>query len=115
MAAASAMGEKVSHVGNISMNLFHFFGHHGLSIGFVSPNGKDRFQVHQTYVPSKGRYLKFVFDEDILVGVMGIDSDLDSGILLQMIRRRIPLNGNKKEFLRKPLETGRKLMCQQWR
>jgi phenylglyoxylate dehydrogenase epsilon subunit len=115
MAAASAIGEKVSHVGHISTNLFHFFGHRGLSVGLISPNGKDRFQVHQTYVPSKDRYLKFVFDGDILVGVMGIDSDVDSGILLQMIQRRIPLNGNKKEFLRKPLEMGRKLMCQKWR
>jgi hypothetical protein len=46
---------------------------------------------------------------------MGIDSDLDPGILLQMIRRKIPLDGNKKEFLEKPLEVGRKLMCQKWR
>jgi phenylglyoxylate dehydrogenase epsilon subunit len=115
MAAASVVGEKVSHAGNISMNLFHFFGHHALSIGLVSPNGKDRFQVHETYSPSKRRYLKFVFDGDILAGVMGIDSDLDPGILLQMIRRKIPLDGNKKEFLEKPLEVGRKLMCQKWR
>ena len=115
IAAASVVGEKVSPVGNISMNLFHFFGHHALSIGLVSPNGKDRFQVQQTYSPSKKRYLKIVFDGDILAGVMGIDSDLDPGILLQMIRRKIPLNGNKKEFLEKPLEMGRKLMCQKWR
>lgn len=115
MAAASVVGEKVSHVGNISMNLFHFFGHHALSIGLVSPNGKDRFQVHQTYTPSKRRYLKFVFEGNTLAGVMGIDSDLDPGILLQMIRRKIPLDGNKKEFLEKPLEVGRKLMCQKWR
>ena len=115
MAAASVVGEKVSHAGNISMNLFHFFGHHALSIGLVSPNGKDRFQVHETYTPSKRRYLKFVFDGDVLAGVMGIDSDLDPGILLQMIRRKIPLDGNKKEFLEKPLEVGRKLMCQKWR
>jgi phenylglyoxylate dehydrogenase epsilon subunit len=115
MAAASVVGEKVSHAGNISMNLFHFFGHHALSIGLVSPNGKDRFQVHETHSPSKRRYLKFVFDGNILAGVMGIDSDLDPGILLQMIRRKIPLDGNKKEFLEKPLEMGRKLMCQQWR
>ena len=115
MAAASVVGEKVSHAGNISMNLFHFFGHHALSIGLVSPNGKDRFQIHQTYSPSKRRYFKFVFDGDILAGVMGIDSDLDPGILLQMIRRKIPLDGNKKEFLERPLEVGRKLMCQKWR
>ncbi|MGQ9647625.1 MAG: NAD(P)/FAD-dependent oxidoreductase [Thermodesulfobacteriota bacterium] len=115
MAAASAIGEKVSHAGNISVNLFHFFGHRGLSIGLVSPDGRDRLEVHQSDLPSKGRYLKLVFDEDILVGVMGIDSDLDSGILLQMIRRRIPLHGEKKEFLKRPLDMGRRLMCQKWR
>jgi len=109
------MGEKISHIGNISMNLFHFFGHLGLSIGLVFPNGGDRFEVHRTYLPSKRQYLKFVFDGGTLVGVMAINSILDAGILLQMIRRRLPLAGNKKEFLKKPLEMGRKLMCQNWR
>jgi phenylglyoxylate dehydrogenase epsilon subunit len=115
MAAASALGEKVSHSGNISMNLFHFFGHLGLSIGLVSPDGGDRFDVHQTHLPSKKKYLRFVFDGDTLTGVMAINTVLDPGILLQMIRRRISLNGNKKEFLKNPLEMGRKLMCLNWR
>jgi phenylglyoxylate dehydrogenase epsilon subunit len=115
LAAASAMGEKVSHIGNVSMNLFHFFGHLGLSIGLVSPNGGDRFEVHRTYLPSKRQYHKFVFDGDTLGGVMAIDSILDPGILLQLIRRRVPMTGNKKEFLKKPLEMGRRLMCQNWR
>jgi phenylglyoxylate dehydrogenase epsilon subunit len=115
MAAASALGEPVSHSGNISMNLFHFFGHLGLSIGLVSPEGSDRFNVHQPHLPSKKKYLKFVFDRDVLIGVMAINSVLDPGILLQMIRRRISLNGEKKEFLKKPLEMGRKRMCINWR
>jgi phenylglyoxylate dehydrogenase epsilon subunit len=115
MAAASALGEEVSHAGNISMNLFHFFGQHAFSIGLVSPDGGDRFEVQQTYVPSKRRYLEFVLEGDTLVGVMGVNSPLDSGILLQLIRRRIPLGKNKREFLEKPLEIGRKLMCQHWR
>ena len=115
MAAASAMGEKISHIGNISMNLFHFFGHLGLSIGLVSPNGGDPFEVYRTYLPLKRQYLKFVFDGDTLAGVMAIDSILDAGILLQLIRRRVPMSGNKKEFLKKPLEMGRRLMCQNWR
>lgn len=115
MVAASALGEKVSHSGNISMNLFHFFGHLGLSIGLVSPDGGDRFDVHQTHLPSKKKYLRFVFDGDTLTGVMAINTVLDPGILLQMIRRRISLNGNKKEFLKSPLEMGRKLMCLNWR
>jgi len=115
MAAASALGEKISQSGNISMNLFHFFGHLGLSIGLVSPDGGDRFDVHQTHLPSKKKYLRFVFDGDTLAGVMAINTVLDPGILLQMIRRRISFNGNKKEFLKRPLEMGRKLMCLNWR
>jgi hypothetical protein len=97
------------------MNLFHFFGHLGLSIGLVSPNGGDRFEVHRTYLPLKRQYHKFVFDGDTLGGIMAIDSILDPGILLQLIRRRVPMTGNKKEFLKKPLEMGRRLMCQNWR
>jgi phenylglyoxylate dehydrogenase epsilon subunit len=115
MAAASALGEKVSHSGNISMNLFHFFGHLGLSIGLVSPDGGDRFDVHQTHLPSKKKYLRFVFDGDTLTGVMAINTVLDPGILLQMIRRRISIHGDKKEFLKNPLEMSRKLMCLNWR
>jgi phenylglyoxylate dehydrogenase epsilon subunit len=115
MAAASVLGDEVSHTGNISMNLFHFFGQNAFSIGLVSPDGEDRFQIYQTYVPSKRRYFKFVFDGDLLVGVMAINAILDPGILLQLIRRRFPLSKDKGEFLEKPLEMGRKLMCQNWR
>jgi len=115
MAAASVLGEKVSHSGNISMNLFHFFGHLGLSIGLVSPEEGNRFNIHPTHLLSKKKYLKFVFDGDVLIGVMAIDSVLDPGVLLQMIRRRVSLDGDKKEFLKNPLETGRKLMCLNWR
>jgi len=115
MAAASALDQEVSHEGNISMNLFHFFGQNAFSIGLVSPDERDRYKVHQTYVPSKRRYLKFVFDGDLLVGVMVINTILDPGILLQLIRRRIPPGKDKEEFLERPLEMGRKLMCQNWR
>lgn len=115
MAAMSALGEKISHEGSISMNLFHFFGQHAFSIGLVSPSEKNRFKIHQTDSPSKRGFLKFVFEGDFLVGAMGINSVLDSGILLQLIRRRIPLGRDKREFLEKPLDMGRKLMCQLWR
>jgi phenylglyoxylate dehydrogenase epsilon subunit len=115
MAAAGVLGEKVSPSGNISMNLFHFFGHLGLSIGLVSPDDRDRFEVYETHHPSKKKYLRFVFEGDRLAGVMAINAVLDAGILLQMIRRRISLNGEKREFLKRPLEMGRKWMCLNWR
>jgi len=115
MAAESAMGEEVSHCGNLSMNLFHFFGNLGLSIGLVSPDDRTRWEVHQVDLPGKRGYVKFVFDGDCLCGVMGINTGLDPGILLQLIRRRIPFAGDKKEFLKRPLDTGRKFMCLNWR
>ncbi len=115
MAAASALGEEISCAGNLSMNLFHFFGQIAFSIGLVSPDRRDRFKVHRTHVPSKRRYIKFVFDGDCLAGVMAINTILDPGILHQLIRLRIPLGREKKEFLEKPLEMGRRLMCRNWR
>lgn len=115
MAAASAMDEEISLTGNISMNLFHFFGQRAFSIGLVSPDGRNRFKIYQAEVPSKKQYQKFVFDGDHLVGVMGVNTILDPGILLQLIRRRISLGENKKEFLTKPLEVGRRYMCFNWR
>ncbi len=113
IAAASALGRGISHGGNISMNLFHFFGNLALSIGKVSPDSKDRCQIYQS--GTSGKYLKLVFEGDILVGVMAVSIPLDPGILLQLIRRRIPLGRDKKGFLEKPVEMGRKLMCLKWR
>ncbi len=115
MAAKSAMGEEVSHEGNISMNLFHFFGQNAFSIGIVSEDGEDRFEVYKKYIPSKRIFKKFLFEGDHLVGAMMINTPSDPGVLLQLIRRRIPLGNDKGEFLERPLEVGRKLMCQRWR
>lgn len=115
LAGQSASGEDVSDEGNISMNLFHFFGNEAISIGNTKPDSRDGYHIHRVYNPKKREYLKFVFDEKALVGVAGINISLDPGILLQLIRRRVPLVKDMKEFIKKPLEVGRKLMCQNWR
>ena len=54
MAAASAMGEKVNHTGNISMNLFHFFGQQAFSIGLVSPNGGNEVEIFRLMCLRRG-------------------------------------------------------------
>jgi phenylglyoxylate dehydrogenase epsilon subunit len=115
IAAQNAFGEEISYAGNISMNLFHFFGNEAISIGMTKTDSKDEYYIHRIYNPKKKKYIKFVFDEKGLVGIMGINVDLDPGILLQLIRQRISISKDKKEFIKKPLEFGRKLMCQNWR
>jgi phenylglyoxylate dehydrogenase epsilon subunit len=113
VAAASVLGEEVAHGGNISMNLFHFFGNMAFSIGKVSPESKERSQIHQS--DASGKYLKLVLEGDHLAGVMAVNVPLDPGVLLQLIRRRVSLGRDKREFLEKPTEMGRKLMCLKWR
>ncbi len=115
LAGQSALGEEISYEGNISMNLFHFFDNKAVSIGMTRPDSRDGYSIHKIYNPRKREYIKFVFNETGLVGVVGINIPIDPGILLQLIRRRIPIIKDRKEFIKKPLEVGRKLMCQNWR
>lgn len=115
LAGQSALGDEVSYIGNISMNLFHFFGNRAVSIGITKPESRAGYEIHRIYNPKKRQYLKFVFNEVGLVGVAGINISLDPGILFHLISRKIPLIKERKEFIKKPLEVGRKLMCQNWR
>lgn len=115
VAAQNALGEKVSYEGNVSMNIFHFFENRAISIGITNPLPDHKYSIYKVEEKKKRKYLKFVFNEENLVGVMGINIDLDPGILLQLIRRRISFAREKREFIKKPLEVGRKLMCQNWR
>jgi len=49
------------------------------------------------------------------VGAFGINTDLDPGILYQLIRRRVNLKKEKGRLSAYPLETARILMTQTWR
>jgi len=56
-----------------------------------------------------------VFEGDRLVGVSGINTDLDPGIMWQLIRRKVELGKMKRRLAALPLETGRILMSSMWR
>ncbi len=102
--------------GSISVNTYSFFGNRAFSVGWSVPSGSTKgLEVDFQYSPSGQRYQKLVFKGDQLVGAMGVNSDLDPGVIWQLIRRKVDLGQNKKQFAADPLNIGRLLMSKLWR
>ena len=102
--------------GRISMNTYGFFGHRAFAVGLNMLNETaDGVEVNKVSLPENTQYQKLVLQEDCLVGASGINSELDPGILLQLIRRRIDLQDVKQVFADDPLGAGRVLMTKMWR
>ncbi len=102
--------------GSSGLNTFHFFGHHGFSLGLatISKSSGD-IEVNTIYLPSSKQYQKLVFQNNRLAGVSAINAELDPGILRELIQRKIDLSDVKEQFTTDPLNTGRLLMTKRWR
>ncbi len=101
--------------GGMVANTYRFFDNSAFAIGLCGPLTEDDFEVNQIFLPSSFFYQKLVFKDDYLVGAFGINTDLDPGILYQLIRRRVSLGKEKSRLSANPLETARILMTQIWR
>jgi phenylglyoxylate dehydrogenase epsilon subunit len=101
--------------GGIPMNTYKFFGHRSFSIGLAgdAETCKD-LEVDLTFLPSSQQYQKLAYEGNTLVGVSCINSQLDPGIMYQLIKRQIDLTEIKKGFSSAPREMGRLLMSRIW-
>lgn len=102
------------YTGSIPVNTYRFFGNRAFSVGWTS-SPLPRQHAKTVKTASSTGYRKFVFEEDRLIGTLGINTDLDPGILSEMIKRRIGLSDLETRFNLLPLETGRILMTRTWR
>ncbi len=102
--------------GSIPVNTYSFFGNRAFSVGWSVPSGSTKgLEMDFQYSPSGLRYQKLVFKGDHLVGAMGVNSDLDPGVMWQLIRRKVDLGDMKKQFAADPRNIGRLLMSKLWR
>ena len=102
--------------GSISVNTYSFFGNRAFSVGWSVPSGSTKgLEVDFQYSPSGQRYQKLVFKGDHLVGAMGVNCDLDPGVMWQLIRNKVDLGDMKKQFAAEPRNIGRLLMSKLWR
>jgi phenylglyoxylate dehydrogenase epsilon subunit len=102
--------------GGLSMNAFNFFGNHAFSVGMHSVRkGTAPISVNKTVLPSAKVYQEMVFQGDVLVGVSAINTDLDPGIVMNLIRTRAELKDEKAELVSNPINMTRRLMWKLWR
>jgi phenylglyoxylate dehydrogenase epsilon subunit len=99
--------------GAVGMNTYKFFGHRAFSVGMIRE--EKGCEVEKVAVPESFKYQKLVFKEDQLVGASGINSDLDPGIMVQLIRRKAYLGDVKARFCASPTEISRVMMTAIWR
>jgi len=99
--------------GAVGMNTYKFFGHRAFSAGMIREG--EGCEVEKVSLPEDFKYQKLVFKEDQLVGASGINSDLDPGIMVQLIRRKAYLGDVKARFCASPTDISRVMMTSLWR
>jgi phenylglyoxylate dehydrogenase epsilon subunit len=99
--------------GAVSLNTYTFFGHRAFSVGMV--RNKEGCQVEKVAVPANFKYQQLVFRKDQLVGASGINSELDPGVMYQLIRRKAYLGDVKARFCAAPVDISRVMMTNMWR
>ena len=101
------------YAGAVGMNTYKFFGHRAFSAGMIRE--EEGCEVERKSAAESFRYEKLVFKDDRLVGASGINSDLDPGIMYQIIRRKAYLGDVKARFCASPVEISRVMMTSIWR
>lgn len=102
--------------GGLPMNTYRFMGHNAFSVGMSQlPETDEGYEVEQVSLPKSLYYQKLIFKGGRLVGASGINANVDPGIMLQLIGRKVDLEEVKTQFVASPVDTGRILMSRLWR
>ncbi|CUW40948.1 NADH-dependent phenylglyoxylate dehydrogenase subunit epsilon [Magnetospirillum sp. XM-1] len=101
---------RKDYAGGLPVNTYRFFGRVALSIGrAAATEGVEAVETDGS------AYRRLVLEDNRLVGYASVDEPFDVGIMGELIRRRVDLSACKDAFLARPVETGRRLMSEQWR
>ena len=114
VAASNMAGRDEEYEGWIGMNLFQFFGNSTLSLGVdqpLSPEGS----VQEDVETSANRFKKMIFQGDHLVGAMMLNVPVDPGVMLYLIRNKVPLGALAPILFEQPREISRLLMMEEER
>lgn len=117
IAGAAMSGGKLDedYAGGISMNTFNFFGNRAFSVGIHTPWDDREYTINKIVLPKAGFYQKMVFQGDVLVGMSAVNSNLDPGIVLNLIKRKVDLTDETVGLINNPLNASRRLMWKHWR
>jgi phenylglyoxylate dehydrogenase epsilon subunit len=111
IAGANMAGEARDYTGWVSMNVFHFFGKGAYAIGLS--NGREG--VEALTHSSEQSYTKLNLLDGCLVGAQFVNVAVDPGVVLYVIKNRLPVGQYKEQLLEKPGELSRALMVKKER
>lgn len=98
-AGMNMAGRKVQYKGSLVRNAVRFHDMDILAGGMVNPSPGGNYTTHDKEDRRNGRYIKLVFQENLLVGVLMVNAIEQGGILLSLIRRQIPVEIDKDRLL----------------
>jgi len=111
VAGSNMAGVKAEYEGWIPCNIFHFFGNVSFSAGLSNPD-LNSYYILTSENREKSQYKKLVYDGLHLVGAICINIDVDPGLILYLMRKRVPLDGYRKMLFEEPKKTSRWLMME---
>jgi len=111
IAGANMAGETAEYEGWISSNIFNFFGNVAFSAGLSMP-ADNHYEVLKEQDKKQAQFKKLVYDEGKLVGGMFLNVDLDPGVFLYLIRKKVDVSDYKKLLFDQPREISRWLMME---
>jgi phenylglyoxylate dehydrogenase epsilon subunit len=117
IAGADMSGGRLDsdYVGGISMNTFNFFENRAFSIGVNHSENGEKYRIEKAISPLASVYQKVVLQGNVLVGMTAINSNLDPGIIMNLIKGRVDLGEDCPEFVGNPFNMSRRLMWKFWR
>ena len=111
VAGANMAGQPTDYEGWISMNTFNFFGHRAFSAGLSMPRHQD-YNILEGDDNAKKQFKRLVFYEDRLVGAVLVNMEVDSGVLVHLMRKRADIGAYKELLFERPRDVSRWLMLE---
>jgi len=111
VAGANMAGRQTDYEGWISMNTFNFFGNRAFVAGLSMSRDRDHYTLEENDDARK-QFKRLVFHEDRLVGAVFVNTEVDSGVIVHLIRRRAEMGAYKELLFERPRDVSRWLMLE---
>ncbi|MFC2073081.1 NAD(P)/FAD-dependent oxidoreductase [Chloroflexota bacterium] len=109
VAGANMAGEKCNYEGWISMNLLNIFENSAFSVGITMPKDDDG-EMFEEKDDGKRYFKRLITRDNKIFGAMFVNVELDPGVILYLIEKRVDIGAYKEVLFEQPKEISRWLM-----
>jgi phenylglyoxylate dehydrogenase epsilon subunit len=111
VAGDNMAGKDTKYEGSLPMNVFNFFGHTAVSVGYPLLQGEGIQVIEETNAAGK-QSKRLVLQEGKLIGAALLNIPVDPGVIQYLIRKRLNLEAEMEPLMMNTQDTGRRLMLQ---